>query len=576
MTKKRTTMNQRMLVKCIVITSLVKCLLSYHRDTYEYLLTYDTTCLDTDTCYTVSSQETTYSAAWLDCHNNGGFLAMPKTPIEMQFIRDNILGTGNHEPVWIGLTDFSKEMFFKWNDQEDLSTSTYWKLNEPHDSKGNDEDCVEIKKDGLNNARCENIANRHICQTHPQECLAGSPYMFGDRCYRLYTGAFTMNAVTCPNNGLLAMPKSKIISTYLDSINLYDNDLWIGLNYISTRGFVWADGENASSTDLAYFDQMFVGGLPYTTNISALFAYLTPSGRWDIAYEGTDIAMSFICEYRVQADCGPLVYSYGTTAAHDTKEGVTYSVTCREGFAPEVAETKCMSNGSWVPQPKCLIDCGPLVYSYGTTAANDTKKGVTYSVTCEEGFAPEFAETMCLSNGSWVPQPKCLKADGYCLDTCVNYTVDDRQLDALVQNLTLDRGNLSSMRRRMSSAEDNRFLSKCIGLSGVAIICSFCGVFVCLDLTRLLCSKSSTRVKPEDKSGVSGVAIICGFCGAFVCPDKDRLWYKSSNRMTPKGRSGVSGVSTICGYCGAFVNFDQTRVLGPKTSTRVTPHDQRE
>ena len=167
-------------------------------------------------------------------------------------------------------------------------------------------------------------------------------------------------------------------------------------------------------------------------------------------------------------------------------------------------------------------------------------------------------------------------ADGYCLDTCVNYTVDDRQLDALVQNLTLDRGNLSSMRRRMSSAEDNRFLSKFIGLSGVAIICSFCGVFVCLDLTRLLCSKSSTRVKPEDKSGVSGVAIICGCCGAFVCLDKDRLWYKSSNRMTPKGRSGVSGVSTICGYCGAFVNFDQTRVLGPKTSTRVTPHDQRE
>ncbi|KAH3856084.1 hypothetical protein DPMN_098664 [Dreissena polymorpha] len=53
-------------------------------------------------------------------------------------------------------------------------------------------------------------------------------------------------------------------------------------------------------------------------------------------------------------DCGPLVYSYGTTAAHDTKEGVTYSVTCEEGFAPEVAETKCMSNGSWVPQPKCL------------------------------------------------------------------------------------------------------------------------------------------------------------------------------------------------------------------------------
>ncbi|KAH3856083.1 hypothetical protein DPMN_098663 [Dreissena polymorpha] len=39
---------------------------------------------------------------------------------------------------------------------------------EPKDSKGNDEDCVEIKTDGFNNAQCERIANRHICQTYPQ------------------------------------------------------------------------------------------------------------------------------------------------------------------------------------------------------------------------------------------------------------------------------------------------------------------------------------------------------------------------------------------------------------------------
>jgi len=50
-------------------------------------------------------------------------------------------------------------------------------------------------------------------------CTYDSPFLFGDNCYRIYTGSFAASSNPCPYGGTLAMPKTSAINQYLYNIN---------------------------------------------------------------------------------------------------------------------------------------------------------------------------------------------------------------------------------------------------------------------------------------------------------------------------------------------------------------------
>lgn len=69
-----------------------------------------------------------------------------------------------------------------------------------------------------------------------------------------------------------------------------------------------------------------------------------------------------------------------------------------------------------------------------------------------------------------------------CFDVTPGNTSLDDIIRQIIRNLTVDRNELSSTRRQLSSAEDERISSKCIGISGVIIMTCFCSLFIINDI----------------------------------------------------------------------------------------------
>lgn len=68
-----------------------------------------------------------------------------------------------------------------------------------------------------------------------------------------------------------------------------------------------------------------------------------------------------------------------------------------------------------------------------------------------------------------------------CYDKQANDTSPEDILSELIRNLTIDKSSLSSTRRQLTSADDHRISAKCLGISGVFIMVSFCSLFIIND-----------------------------------------------------------------------------------------------
>jgi len=64
-------------------------------------------------------------------------------------------------------------------------------------------------------------------------------------------------------------------------------------------------------------------------------------------------------------------------------------------------------------------------------------------------------------------------------------------VEQLIKNLTVDKGDLSSEHRKLTSANDERSSSQTIGTVGVAILSVVFGSIILLDIVRLLKFMSS-------------------------------------------------------------------------------------
>jgi len=78
-------------------------------------------------------------------------------------------------------------------------------------------------------------------------------------------------------------------------------------------------------------------------------------------------------------------------------------------------------------------------------------------------------------------------------------------VEQLVQNLTIERSDLSSVRRKKTSAQDDRKSSQTFGVVGVIVISIVCGSVVLLDIPKVilnvkrLCRNSKKKRKTNRK-----------------------------------------------------------------------------
>lgn len=68
-----------------------------------------------------------------------------------------------------------------------------------------------------------------------------------------------------------------------------------------------------------------------------------------------------------------------------------------------------------------------------------------------------------------------------CYDVHSNGTSLEDVISELIRNLTLDKSGLSSTRRQLTSADDDRVSAKCLGISGLIMMVSFCSLFIIND-----------------------------------------------------------------------------------------------
>jgi hypothetical protein len=75
---------------------------------------------------------------------------------------------GPNGAIWIGLTDLEHEAQFAWITEEDplllfpADSGSPWATGEPNALVG-DEDCVQLRPDGLNDAGCA-LRHRYVCE----------------------------------------------------------------------------------------------------------------------------------------------------------------------------------------------------------------------------------------------------------------------------------------------------------------------------------------------------------------------------------------------------------------------------
>ncbi|XP_030828651.1 macrophage mannose receptor 1 [Strongylocentrotus purpuratus] len=230
-------------------------------------------------CILVVTNRDVFNSARDYCQYLNSDLVVVKTQGLNDFIANLISGFGD-DGFWLGLTD-KREMYeFVWVDGTELGPNDYdnWMPNEPNESDGLHEDCVEMLANTgkWNDEQC--IApQKYICarptvftstsprpptpprSTHPPalstEC--GDGWMkYEDTCVLVVGTRLTFDLAQeyCQERhaNLIKLESQDMNNWLVDQTSVYSEVYWIGLyDRIDDNTFIWIDGTTPSFTNWA-------------------------------------------------------------------------------------------------------------------------------------------------------------------------------------------------------------------------------------------------------------------------------------------------------------------------------------
>ncbi|XP_013364632.1 PREDICTED: CD209 antigen-like protein E isoform X2 [Chinchilla lanigera] len=117
-------------------------------------------------CYFFSKSQRDWHESITACKEVGAQLVIVENDEEQSFLQQTSKSKGY---AWMGLSDLNKESTWRWVDGSPLSFSLmqYWNKGQPNNYQ--EQDCVEFRGDGWNDARC-NLKKFWICKKPASSC----------------------------------------------------------------------------------------------------------------------------------------------------------------------------------------------------------------------------------------------------------------------------------------------------------------------------------------------------------------------------------------------------------------------
>uniref|UniRef100_H0UTM1 C-type lectin domain-containing protein n=1 Tax=Cavia porcellus TaxID=10141 RepID=H0UTM1_CAVPO len=117
-------------------------------------------------CYFFSKSKRNWHESITACQEAGAQLVIVENDEEQSFLQQTSKKKGF---AWMGLSDLNKESTWRWVDDSPLAFSLmqYWNKGQPNNN--NEQDCVEFRGDGWNDARCD-IKKFWICKKSVTPC----------------------------------------------------------------------------------------------------------------------------------------------------------------------------------------------------------------------------------------------------------------------------------------------------------------------------------------------------------------------------------------------------------------------
>ncbi|CAD5119519.1 DgyrCDS8121 [Dimorphilus gyrociliatus] len=348
-------------------------------------------------CIFVSSEEVTYSDAYLRCSQNGAELVTITSRAEADKIFASVPFLTNI-PYWTGLTDGyldAPDGSLAWANGNPIA---YYPLQNPDVLASGKQFCVTSSIDSKWTAQKCTQKYGFICQKTPgksKKCPPGS-YRFGEKCYKVKSTegqSFNEAKMTCKTMGgdLLSINSAgeqEFIANLLNTLK-FNQDLWIGLYEKSVKlNFTWTD-----NTPAEYYN--WVSGEP---NLEKLFSCVKMSYGDSYAWKDIECAtkLPYICEYN-NTPCK------NASQCHEDAECHMGQCRCAPGKFDGDGKDVCID----------INECEAAVYPCHEKANCNNLKG-DYECKCKEDYVQNGL--ICIHR-RWCEKDEQCNKNGYCNKT---------------------------------------------------------------------------------------------------------------------------------------------------------------
>nr|CCP50119.1 MRC1L-E [Gallus gallus] len=253
-------------------------------------------------CYVIHREPRAWKDALMSCNESNGNLASIHNSEEHAFILSQ-LGYKATDDLWIGMNDFSTQMYFEWSDETPV-TYTKWLPGEPTHAVSGQEDCVVMAgEDGYwADSDCDRKLG-YICRREPLQGVSGTVKTdpactrgwtrHGSYCYLVGRAPVTFSEAvkTCERiGGYLTTIEDRYEQAYLTSFVGLSSEkcFWIGLSNTEEQEiFKWETGEGVFYTNWnSAMPGKEVGCVALRTGSAA--------GLWDV--QNCELKAKFLCK----------------------------------------------------------------------------------------------------------------------------------------------------------------------------------------------------------------------------------------------------------------------------------------
>jgi hypothetical protein len=333
-----------------------KCKISFDITQHDLFLK-DNEYLYNNKIYTVVN--TGGNLPWSDakerCANMGGFLAMPKTNREVEYLSRLTKQIGTN--VWLGGTDEEQEGVWKWIDGTLIENSTnniHWQPGQPDNAWNGTEHYMEMN---CNSGQWNDLPNDGTTSDdNPYYYIGG--FICEKRIHVFNNGSYKKYYIVVPKqlswhdaknfcintlDGLLAMPKTQeevefvsqiateygIMGLWLGGTDEVEEGVWRWADgtLITQAQSNWADGEPNNVNGGEHYMQIYTSASGNTSGTSASY------GKWnDLNGQLTDAVNGFVCELPALAFDIELQQNINSSSwqtvntFHKNRSSYTYSV----------------------------------------------------------------------------------------------------------------------------------------------------------------------------------------------------------------------------------------------------------